>query len=95
MKLWLAIAAVVFSASVCASAQNAIKSCDELRDEITKKLETKGVTGYTLTIVDKGKEAEGKAVGSCSGGTKSIVYSKVASASEPKPATEKTEKKTR
>ena len=89
MKLWLAIAAVVFSASVCASAQGAIKSCDELKDEIAKKLEAKGVTGYTLTIVDKRKEAQGTTVGSCNGGTKSIVYSKAEPASQPKAVPDK------
>ena len=37
---------------------------------------TKGVTNYSLTIVDTGKEADNKIVGSCGSGTKSIVYQK-------------------
>jgi hypothetical protein len=57
-----------------------------VKAEIAKKLDAKGVTGYTLTIVDKGKETEGKIVGSCGGGTKSIVYVKATPASEPSPA---------
>ncbi|MGA3129515.1 MAG: DUF1161 domain-containing protein [Terracidiphilus sp.] len=85
MKLWLA-AAVVLCAPLCASAQAVVKSCDDVKTEIAKKLDAKGVTGYTLTIVDKGKETEGKIVGSCGGGTKSIVYVKATPASEPSPA---------
>jgi hypothetical protein len=82
MKLWIAVA-VLFCAPLCASAQ--IKSCDDLKTEIAKKLDAKGVMNYTLTIVDKGKETEGKIVGSCGGGTKSIVYLKATPAPEPKP----------
>ena len=85
MRLWIA-AAVVFCAPLCTSAQTPIKSCDDLKAEIAKKLDAKGVTSYTLTIVDKGKELNGKIVGSCSGGTKSIVYEKTAPAPQPKPA---------
>ena len=84
-----AVMAAVFCASVFASAQTGPKPCDDLKAEIAKKLDAKGVTGYTLTIVDKGKETEGKIVGSCGGGTKSIVYSKTTPASPPKPAGEK------
>jgi len=83
MKLWIA-AVVVLCAPLCASAQ--IKSCDDLKAEIAKKIDAKGVTNYTLTIVDKGKETEGKIVGSCGGGTKSIVYERTTPASQPKPA---------
>ena len=83
MKLWI-VTTVLLSAPLCASAQ--IKPCDDLKAEIAKKLDAKGVTGYTLTIVDKGKESEGKIVGSCGGGTKSIVYEKAAPAPQAKPA---------
>jgi hypothetical protein len=88
VRLWIA-AAVVLCAPVCVSAQTAIKSCDDVKAEIAKKLEAKGVTDYTLTIVDKGKELAGKVVGSCGGGTKSIVYEKTTPAPQPKPAKEK------
>jgi hypothetical protein len=54
----------------------AAKPCEELKDEITKKLDAKGVKGYTLEIVAKDKDAEGKVVGTCDGGTKKIIYSK-------------------
>jgi hypothetical protein len=85
MKFWIAVA-VVFCASLGASAQ--IKPCEDLKSEIARKLDAKGVTNYTLTIVDKGKESEGRIVGSCDGGTKSIVYQR-GTAAEPKPAKEK------
>src|SRR5258708_1565573 len=58
-----------------APAQTA-KPCEELKDEITKKLDAKGVKGYTLEIVAKDKDAEGKTVGTCDGDTKKIIYSK-------------------
>lgn len=88
MRLWIA-AAVVLCAPLSASAQTAIKTCDDVKAEITKKLEAKGVTNYTLTVVDKGKEAGGTVVGHCGGGTKSIVYEKTTPAPQPKPALEK------
>jgi len=76
MKL-LAIAAVAVFVPVSAYAQGP-KSCDELKSEIAKKIEANGVKTYTLEIVDKDKDAEGKVVGTCGGGTKKIVYRKTA-----------------
>ena len=46
-----------------------------------------GVKGYTLDIVAKDKDAEGKVVGTCEGGTKKIIYSK-GSAAPATPAKE-------
>ncbi len=74
MKLLAAIGVLLF-VSVPAQAQTA-KPCEELKDEITKKLDAKGVKGYTLEIVAKDKDAEGKIVGTCDGGTKKIIYTK-------------------
>ena len=88
MKNWIAVAVFV-GVPFFASAQGAAKPCEDLKAEIGKKLEAKGVTDYSLNIVDKGKESEGKIVGSCNGGTQSIVYSRTAPASQPKPAHEK------
>jgi hypothetical protein len=68
-----------------AAAPTARKACDDLKAEIAKKLDAKGVVGYTLEIADKSKETEGKVVGSCDGGTKSIVYNRSAASAE-KPA---------
>lgn len=58
------------------------KPCDDLKTEIAKKLEAKGAVGYSLEVMDKGKETEGKVVGSCDGGTKSIVYNRSASSTD-------------
>ncbi|MFB4391161.1 MULTISPECIES: DUF1161 domain-containing protein [unclassified Pseudomonas] len=55
------------------SAMAAGKPCEELKAEITEKLDAKGVSGYSLEIVAKGEPA-GKVVGSCEAGTKEIVY---------------------
>lgn len=66
----------------------AAKPCEELKDEISKKLDAKGVKGYTLEIVAKNKDTEGKTVGTCDGGTKKIIYSKASApaATPPKEA---------
>ena len=88
MKLWK-VFAIVFAVLSVASAQAATKPCQDLKTEIAKSLDAKGVAGYTLTIVDKGKEAEGKIVGSCDGGTKSIVYQRATPTHQPKAAKEK------
>lgn len=86
MKLWMA-AAVLLSCAYATAQAPARKPCEDLKADITKKLEAKGVTSYSLDIVDKGKESpDAKVVGSCDGGTKSIVYSRSAAPTESKPA---------
>jgi hypothetical protein len=85
MKPLAAIGALLF-VPVCAHAQ-AAKPCEDLKTEIAAKLDAKGVKWYTLDIVAKEKDAEGKVVGTCEGGAKKIVYSK-ASASPQTPAPE-------
>ena len=91
MKLLAATGVLLFvSASAHAQAtpapaqtpMQAAKPCDEMKDEITKKLDAKGVKGYTLDIVAKDKDAEGKVVGTCEGGSKKIIYTKSAAAAE-------------
>src|SRR6266481_7367152 len=92
MKL-LAATGVLLFASASAHAQapaqtqtqapaQAAKPCEELKDEITKKLDAKGVKGYTLEIVAKDKDAEGKIVGTCDGGTKKILYNRTPAPAE-------------
>jgi Protein of unknown function (DUF1161) len=88
MKLLAAFGVLLF-ASVPAHAQapasapaQTAKPCEELKDEITKKLDAKGVKGYTLDIVAKDKDAEGKTVGTCDGGTKKILYNRTPAPAE-------------
>jgi hypothetical protein len=51
------------------------KSCDDLKDEISKKLDAKGVKNYTLDAVAAGDvKPDDKVVGSCDAGTKKITY---------------------
>ncbi|MNQ34980.1 hypothetical protein D3C85_484540 [compost metagenome] len=62
--------------SMAGTAFAAGKPCEELKAEIAAKLDAKGVSGYSLEIVDKGTAAGGKVVGTCEGGAKEIVYKK-------------------
>ena len=52
------------------------KSCDELKTEITAKMEARGVKGAQLDIVASEEVKDQKVVGSCEGGTKKITYKK-------------------
>jgi hypothetical protein len=81
MKSSLTIAALLFAASAFAQAA---KPCEELKAEIAKKLEANSVKSYSLEIVAKDTDAEGKVVGSCEGGTKKIVYRKTQAPPQPK-----------
>jgi hypothetical protein len=78
MKIAASVA-ILFFASALAYAQGP-KPCEVLKAEIEKKLEANNAKGYTLEIVPKDKDAEGKVVGSCEGGTKKIMYRKAAPA---------------
>ena len=72
MKTLVAVL-VLCLAAVPAFAQ---KSCEELKAEITAKLEAKGVKNYQLEIVANEEVKEQTVVGSCEGGTKKITYKK-------------------
>lgn len=85
----LATVAVLLFASASAYAQGP-KPCEELKAEIAKKVEANGVKSYTLEVVAKDKEVDGKVVGTCDGGTKKIVYSKMSTpAKTPAPEASK------
>ena len=86
MKFLLTTAAVLFL-SGSAHAQ-AAKPCEDLKSEIAQKLDAKGVKSYTLEIVAKDKDAQGKVVGTCEGGTKKIVYRREAASPETTPPAE-------
>ncbi|WP_339482403.1 MULTISPECIES: DUF1161 domain-containing protein [unclassified Pseudomonas] len=62
--------------SLAGGAFAAGKPCEELKSEIAAKLDGKGVSGYSLEIVEKGTATDGKVVGTCEGGTKEIIYKK-------------------
>jgi Protein of unknown function (DUF1161) len=86
MKTWIVAVALLFVCT-CGMAQSARtaptvrKPCDDLKAEIAKKLDAKNVVGYSLDVVDKGKEGDAKVVGGCDGGTKSITYTRAGAAS--------------
>ena len=54
----------------------AAKSCDELKSEISAKLDSKKISGYSLEVVPADKTGDKKVVGSCDGGSKKITYTK-------------------
>lgn len=56
------------------SAQAQRKDCGELRAEIEAKIKQNGVDKFSLDVLDKDAQADGKVVGTCDGGTKKIVY---------------------
>ncbi|KPW95686.1 DUF1161 domain-containing protein [Pseudomonas syringae] len=61
--------------SIAGTALAAGKPCEELKSELDARLQAKGVTSYTLEVVEKGSAEAGKeVVGTCEGGTKEIVY---------------------
>ncbi len=66
---------VLMSFAVVMQAE-AAKPCEELKDEIAAKLDTKGVKNYTLEIVPANETTDKQIVGSCDGGTRKITYSR-------------------
>ena len=73
VKLIIAVLAAVALASP-AFAQK--KSCEDLKGEIEAKIKKNGVDKFSLDIVDKDAQSDGKVVGTCDGGAKKIVYKK-------------------
>lgn len=69
-KTMLILLMLAFSAS----AQAAIKPCEELKEEIAAKIDAKGVPSYTLKVVPIDADEAGKQVGTCDGGTNKIMY---------------------
>ena len=65
-----AVAAIAISGPAFAQK----KSCDELKGEIEAKIKKNGVEKFSLDVVEKDAQAEGKIVGTCDGGSKKIVY---------------------
>ena len=72
----LIVAAVVLGMGLTGAAWAQKKDCAELKGEIEAKIKKNGVDKFTLDIVDKDAQAEGKVVGTCDAGAKKIVYKK-------------------
>ena len=72
MVIRLVVAMLVLGLSGSVWAQR--KPCEELKAEIDAKIRKNGIENFTLDIVDKDAQAEGKVVGTCDGQTKKIVY---------------------
>ena len=70
----LIAAAVVVGLTISGPALAQRKDCGELKGEIEAKIKKNGVEKFSLDIVEADKQAEGKVVGTCDGGTKKIVY---------------------
>lgn len=70
------------------------KPCGELKAEIAKKLDERGIKYYLLEIVPQEKvKDEGKVVGSCDGGKSKILYSRTPATSSKPADTTKVPKK--
>lgn len=68
------IAAVALALGTTGPAWAQRKDCNELKGEIEAKIKKNGVEKFTLDIVEKDAQTDGKVVGTCDGGTKKIVY---------------------
>jgi hypothetical protein len=56
--------------------------CDDVKAQIAKKLDGKGVKGYSLEAVAAADAKDKKVVGSCDGGAKKVVYARGAAKAE-------------
>ena len=68
------LAVVLLVSALPALAEEAKKTCEELKGEVAAKLDAKGVKGYTLAIVKAEDVKDAKVVGSCDGGAMKIIY---------------------
>lgn len=76
MKKLVLVSALSLVCNIALADNHARKSCEELKAEITAKIEANKVPKFTLEIVDNDKVGTGTVVGSCDGGTKKIVYTR-------------------
>jgi hypothetical protein len=74
MKLRLLEAMLAMGLDGSAWAQGMRKPCEELKAEIDAKIRKNGVETFTLEVVEKDAQADGKVVGTCDGQSKKIVY---------------------
>lgn len=75
MKRKILLLVVVLLVSVLpVLADEAKKSCEELKGEVAAKLDARGIKNYTLAIVKADEVRDAKVVGSCDGGAMKIIY---------------------
>ena len=74
MSKLIVAALVSFGMVVSGAAFAQARECEELKAEIEAKIKKNGVDKFSLEIIDADKQADGKVVGTCGGGTKKIVY---------------------
>ena len=74
MTVRLLVAMLVMGLAGSAWAQGTRKPCEELKAEIDAKIRKNGVETFTLEVVDKDAQADGKVVGTCDGQSRKIVY---------------------
>lgn len=84
MKKLILVAGIV--ASMTALPSFAATSCDDVIASIAKKIDGKGVKGYSLEAVAAADVKGGKVVGNCAAGVKKIVYTRGAAKAEANPA---------
>ena len=70
------LALVIALALAAMPALAAVKSCEELKNEIEAKIKAKNVMSYSLEVVAVAEVKDQKIVGTCDGGKKNIVYKK-------------------
>jgi len=68
------------AASVLLSTAAHADNCEPLRAQIEANIASKGVTAFTVTVVDAEAVVVGDTVGTCGQGTKKIVYARGMSA---------------
>jgi hypothetical protein len=67
---------ILAAALVLGFSTTAWAGCEEVKAKIEEKIKKNGVEKFTVTIVDKGAQVDGKVVGNCDNETKLIVYKK-------------------
>lgn len=61
--------------AACLMGQGAhAQDCDAIRAQIDSKIRARGVTQFSLNVVDNAATERGKVVGSCGRGSRKIVY---------------------
>ncbi|HEX5736923.1 MAG TPA: DUF1161 domain-containing protein [Hydrogenophaga sp.] len=66
----------LLSACVLVSTAAHANNCEPLRAQIEDNIASKGVTGFSVTVVDDAAVVAGETVGTCGQGAKKIVYAR-------------------